>query len=101
MLDLLPFAAILIIISLARNPAWTAAWHTLFATAAVPLLGSVFVASLAVMLPAHGGMLGPEVRIGWPNRIMIVAHCAWLMIVARCALKLPEGILAISTAARA
>ena len=89
MLDLVPFAGILINWSLARNPAWTSARRALFWTAGIPLIGTaVFVSSLAVMLPAHGGQLGPDVLIGWPNRIMILAQCAWLLPVAWCAMRL-------------
>jgi hypothetical protein len=37
------------------------------------------MASMGIMLPRNGGRPGPEVLVGWPNRIMILAHCAWLM----------------------
>lgn len=33
-------------------------------------------------LARTGGELGPEVLIGWPNRILIVAYCAWLLTAA-------------------
>jgi hypothetical protein len=47
------------------------------------LLGLIiFVASMIVMLPRNGGQPGPEVLVGWPNRIMILAHFAWLMPIA-------------------
>ena len=42
---------------------------------------------LAVTLPASGGF-GPNVPVGWPNRLMILAYCAWLVIACtrpRCA----------------
>lgn len=80
MLDHLPFAALLINYSLYRNAAWSASRRMLRWTAGLPLLGLVvFVGSMAIMLPRHGGRPGPEVLVGWPNRIMILAHCAWLM----------------------
>lgn len=41
------------------------------------------------MLPAHGGAFGPEVLIGLPNRLMIITHCAWLMLAAGYLLRLP------------
>ncbi|MEK6261771.1 MAG: DUF998 domain-containing protein [Planctomycetota bacterium] len=83
MLDHLPFAALLINWSLSRNGAWSSARRMLRWTAGLPLLGLViFVGSMIVMLPRHGGQPGPEVLVGWPNRIMILAHCAWIMPVA-------------------
>jgi len=82
-LDNVPFAALLINWSLSRNPAWSDARPTLGWTAALPLLGLVvFLVSMGVMLPRNGGQPGPTVLVGWPNRIMILAHCAWLMPVA-------------------
>jgi hypothetical protein len=83
MLDSVPFAALLMSWSLSRNGAWLPVWRTLAWTAGIPLLGLViFLLSLAVMLRRNGGQPGPEVLAGWPNRIMILAHCAWLMPVA-------------------
>ncbi|MFN0054540.1 MAG: DUF998 domain-containing protein [Planctomycetales bacterium] len=91
-LDHLPFGAPLINWSLSRNPAWFPAKRMLRWTAFLPLLGLVlFVGSLIVMLPANGGKPGPTVLAGWPNRVMIVLHCAWLMPVARFAMKLAKG----------
>jgi hypothetical protein len=37
--------------------------------------------SMVVMFP-DDGTFGPDVLIGWPNRFMIVAYSAWLMVVA-------------------
>lgn len=92
MLDHLPFAALLISWSLSRNPTWRPARRTLLWTAALPLLGLViFVVSMGVMLPRNEGKPGPGVLVGWPNRIMILAHCAWLMPVAWWAAKLPRA----------
>jgi hypothetical membrane protein len=33
-------------------------------------------------LARTGGEFGPEVLVGWPNRILIAAYCAWLFTVA-------------------
>lgn len=89
MLDHLPFAAFFVSWGLARNPAWFSVRRTLLYTAGLPLLGlAVFIVSMAIMLPRNGGQPGPEVLVGWPNRIMILAHCAWLMPVAWCASRL-------------
>jgi hypothetical protein len=89
MLDGVPIAAVLINWSLARNQAWSWARRILCWTAWLPLLGTVlFAASMAILLSLHGGF-GPDVLVGWPNRIMILSHCAWLTPVAWCTLKTP------------
>jgi hypothetical protein len=94
MLDGVPVAALLISSSLARNRAWIPARRTLLWTAGLPLLGLVvFIASLALMLPPPGQAFGPEVLVGWPNRILILAHCAWLMPVAWLAVTLSPAPL--------
>ena len=86
MLDHLPFAALFITWGLLRNPNWSKFRTTLLITAGLPLLGlAIFIISMVIMLPRNGGQPGPEVLVGWPNRIMILAHCAWLMPVAWCA----------------
>ncbi len=80
MLDHLPFAAPLINWGLAKNPAWKPFRRTLLLTAGLPLLGLIlFIGSMAIMLPRNEGKPGPNVLVGWPNRIMILAHCAWIM----------------------
>jgi hypothetical protein len=79
MLDNVPFAALMINWSLSRHAQWFSARRTLLYTAGLPLLGLiVFVVSMVVMLPRNGGQPGPAVLVGWPNRIMILAHCAWI-----------------------
>ncbi len=52
------------------------------ATAAAWLGEIVFIGAMATMLP-EDGRLGPSVLIGWPNRLMIVGYCAWLLLTAR------------------
>jgi uncharacterized protein DUF998 len=80
MLDHLPFGAPLVNWGLARNPAWKRSRRMLLVTAFLPLLGLiVFIASMAIMLPRNDGKPGPNVLVGWPNRVMILAHCAWIM----------------------
>lgn len=83
LLDLMPFAAPLISWSLARhNQAWRTARRALVWTAGLPLIGLiVFMASVTFMLPSDG-KFGPDVLVGWPNRILILTYCVWLGIVA-------------------
>ena len=90
MLDSIPFAAPLITYSMTRDRLVHPTTLRLRWVAWVPLIGTVlFLASLARMLPAHGGAFGPDVLIGLPNRLMIITHCAWLMLAAAYLLRLP------------
>jgi hypothetical protein len=79
-LILLPFAALLVNLSLARNSqAWAPARRALLWTAGLPLLGLVlFCASLAVVVPAEG----------WPPRFLLLTYAAWLIVLALQAIKL-------------
>jgi hypothetical protein len=40
------------------------------------------VLTLAIMLPQAGGKFGPDVLIGWPNRLVLLAYGVWLIVVA-------------------
>jgi hypothetical protein len=44
--------------------------------------------TVGVMVGQSGGEFGPEVLVGWPNRLEVVAYSVWLMVVAWQALKL-------------
>lgn len=82
-------AAILISRSLVRSPSWSPARKSLLWSANciwISLL--LMIAIIVVTLPQNGGKFGPDVWIGWPNRIMMVAYCVWLMSVARQAARL-------------
>jgi hypothetical protein len=84
----MPFAAVLIGWRLARNPAWSSARRPLLWATGLALMAFVvsFV-SLSVMVSRSGGEFGPDVLVGWPNRIEIVAYSVWLMVVARQAIR--------------
>jgi hypothetical protein len=41
-------------------------------------------------LARTGGEFGPDVLVGWPNRILIVAYCAWLLTTASQASRLAD-----------
>jgi hypothetical protein len=88
-LDLTPFAALLISWSLIRrNPAWSKARRALLWTAGLPLLGLImFIGSVSMMLPSDG-QFGPDVLAGWPNRLLVVMYCVWLITVAWQAIRL-------------
>ncbi|ARN81820.1 DUF998 domain-containing protein [Methylocystis bryophila] len=84
MLDLIPFAALLIAWSLSRNATWASTRVSLWRIALLPMLGLLaFMVSMAVLLPRNGGRPGPSVFVGWQNRFMIVAQCIWLLHTAR------------------
>jgi hypothetical protein len=102
-LDLIPYAALLIGWSLARrNPARVRLRRMLVGAAAVVLATTaVFVITIAVLQPADA-TFGPDVTIGWPNRIMIVSHVAWVMTLAWLSTRLdgPIGVATDSSGAR-
>ena len=85
----MPFAAGLVGWSLARNQAWSSARRPLLWATGLALVAFVvsFI-SLGVMLSQNDGKFGPEVLVGWPNRVEVVAYSVWLMAVAWQAVRL-------------
>ena len=85
----MPIAAALISWNLARNPAWSVARRSLLLTAGLALVAFlVSSVSSGVMLSQHDGKFGPEVLVGWPNRLEVLAYSVWLMTVAWQAIQL-------------
>jgi hypothetical protein len=82
-LVLLPFAALLINLSLARrNAGWAVARRPLLWTAGLPLLAFVVHAVwVAAELPPDG-RLGPGVDVGWPARLLLLGYMVWLVVLA-------------------
>lgn len=81
-LALLPFAALLINISLIRrNEKWKAAKQVLLWTAGLPLLGFLgfFVYSLLFVFPLGPHAYGPGVNIGWPPRFAFFTYMLWVV----------------------
>jgi len=77
-------AAALISKSLLRNPAWRSARRPLLWTASLSWLGFVLmILALFIGLSQNGGQPGPGALIGWPNRLLVVSSCAWVMVAAR------------------
>lgn len=82
-----PVAALLVSRSLLRNPDWSPARRSILWTAGLNWIGLLaLVVTVAVLLPSSGGF-GPDAPIGWPNRLVLVANSAWLMVVARGAIR--------------
>jgi len=82
-------AALIVGVSLSRKPIWSSTRRLLLWTANLPWISFVLmVTMLFIGLSRSGGEFGPDVLIGWPNRILIVAYSGWLMAVASQAVKL-------------
>jgi hypothetical protein len=78
-----PFAAVLISLKLAANPAWAPARGPLLWAAMVAVAGFLVSAgSIGFLVSRSGGTFGPEVQVGWPNRIGVLGATAWLLMVA-------------------
>jgi hypothetical protein len=79
---LLPFAALLINLSLARKEAWRSARRVLLWTAALPLFGflSFAVYSAIFVFPLGPNAYGPGVNIGWPPRFTFLTYMLWVVI---------------------
>jgi hypothetical protein len=79
----LPIAAMLISLSLVRNQVWSSARRSLLWTANLTWMSLVVMfATLFIGLSQSGGEFGPDVPIGWPNRLLMLAYGGWLMVVA-------------------
>jgi hypothetical protein len=79
----LPIAAVLISRSLGRNEAWSSGLRSLRWTAHLTWITLVLMfAILGVMLAQNNGAFGPNVLIGWPNRLLVAAYSGWLIAVA-------------------
>lgn len=83
-LMLLPFAALLINLSLAlKNQAWASARRILLWTGLLPLLGLVgFWVHLTLFVLPLPVQYGPAVPLGWPNRCLLLTYMVWLITLA-------------------
>jgi hypothetical protein len=82
-LVLLPFAALLINVNLARNhEVYGSARRVPFWTAGLPLFGflSFAVYSAICVFPLGPGAYGPDVNIGWPPRFAFLTYALWVVI---------------------
>jgi hypothetical protein len=100
-LVLLPFAALLINLSLARNnETWAPARRILLWTAGLPLFGflSFAVYSAIFVFPLGPSAYGPGVNIGWPPRFAFFTYMLWVVILGwqatRCGRRAPTEIRA-------
>ena len=89
-LVLLPFAALLINLSLARrSKAWAAARRILLWTSSLPLFGFLSFAVYTAMFVAPLGpdAYGPGVNIGWPPRFAFFTYMLWVVTLGLQAIK--------------
>lgn len=78
----LPVAAMLISFSLRHNPAWARGGRALLWMANLTWISlALMLATVAILLPRHGAF-GPEVPVGWPNRLLMIAYGGWVMLAA-------------------
>ncbi|MGS2648889.1 DUF998 domain-containing protein [Streptosporangium sp. G12] len=79
----LPVAVLLITAGLTRDSAFSTVKRGLWWTAVLPPAALVmFMVAQTVLLGADG-RFGPDVPIGWPERLLVLAYAAWQIIVAR------------------
>ena len=101
----LPVAAILISVSLGRNPKWSPVRGQLLVIAnltwiSVVLLVGTMVLMIVTFIHVNGGLpaqapatlpRGVIALVGWVNRLMVVVDCAWVVAAARSTLQLREA----------
>jgi hypothetical protein len=90
---LLPLAALLLSLNLAlRNEEWAGHKKALLLVSILPLAGFIgFIVHLSLyVIPLGETAYGPGVPIGWPPRILFLTYAAWIVTVARSALKVGE-----------
>ena len=83
-LVLLPFAALLINLSLARSGQWAKDRTLLFFSAGLPPVGflSFVVYTALFVMPRGPDAYGPGVNIGWPPRVAFFTYMLWVVAVS-------------------
>lgn len=83
MLDQVPFAALLITIAIFRKRHWFVNRWLLIVSLVLVWFGLIyFITSVRINFPADG-KFGPNVLVGWQNRVMIVTQALWLIVVSK------------------
>lgn len=82
MLDQIPFAAIFITIALFKKKNWKIRKWLAFASLVLVWFGFIyFVGSIQNQFPADG-KFGPDVLVGWQNRLMIITQALWIVYIS-------------------
>lgn len=83
----MPFASVLVGRALLRRPDWSGGRGSLMAATAAAFLGFLFAfGSMIILMSESEGTFGPNVPVGWPNRLEILGYTVWMMVVSRQAL---------------
>jgi hypothetical protein len=79
----LPIAAVWISILLARTPAWTGNRRLVLIVANLTWMALALMATALFALVKGYRIAPPGMEvIGWTNRLLVVAYCAWVMTIA-------------------
>ena len=79
----LTIAILLISLSLRANQSWDWARQPLLWLAQFPWISIIAMAAIIlIILPKYDGKFGPSVFIGLPNRLWVLACCAWIILIA-------------------
>jgi hypothetical protein len=79
----LPIAALLVTLALVRRPSWKHQRTRLLLSANLTWASLLLmVIILSVSLSANNGQFGPDVSVGWPNRLVVATYLAWIMLTA-------------------
>jgi MFS family permease len=80
----MPLAVALVTWQLLKHATWQRARRALLTSAALSLVGTVLsMVALGVLLSRSGGSFGPDVPVGWPNRLEFATYGVWFLTVAR------------------
>lgn len=82
-------ASTLITWDLRRSLAWRDAHHWLTRTTA--LAWAAMLTNAVVMATMYDGAYGPDVKVGWPNRLIALTYSAWIMAAASAARVITAG----------
>lgn len=87
--DFIPIAGLILTVSLLRkNPAWSVVRNLMIVATVFAWVGFIVVSyAMMTILPEHGGKLGPDVEIGWHNRLMVISYITWVMAAAWATIK--------------
>ena len=77
----LPIGALLVNLGLTRDSGFDGGGRVVRWTAALPLVALVMFMTAQAMLGDDG--FGPDVPIGWPERVLVLLYAAWQIAVAR------------------
>lgn len=79
----MPFAALFLFLAIRKESKWAFAKRSILLITILAIAAFLFgFASLAAILTESEGKFGPEVLVGWPNRIEMAGYCIWLLVFA-------------------